>query len=77
MLVILLLEKITQSLAGRLAVCKPMTLGLTELINAHLLIFCSATEIAGGLDTAMPHQAAVIKLGFSPTIAPINTAGIG
>jgi hypothetical protein len=42
MLVILLLEKITQSLAGRLAVCKPMTLGLTELINAHLLIFFAA-----------------------------------
>jgi len=33
----LLLEKITQSLAGRVAVCNLMPLGLTELINADLL----------------------------------------
>ena len=33
----LLLEKITQSPAGRVAVCNLMPLGLTELINADLL----------------------------------------
>lgn len=33
----LLLEKITQSLAGRVAVCNLMTFSLTELINAGLL----------------------------------------
>jgi len=33
----LLLEKITQSLAGRVAVCNLMPFGLTELINADLL----------------------------------------
>lgn len=33
----LLLEKITQSLAGRVAICNLLPLGLTELINADLL----------------------------------------
>ena len=51
--------------------------GIGLFTGNTILIFCSATEIAGGLDAAMPHQAAVIKLGFSPTIAPTNTAGIG
>jgi hypothetical protein len=38
---------------------------------------CKATEIAGGFDAAIPHQAAVIKLGFPFTSAPTKTAGIG
>jgi hypothetical protein len=37
----------------------------------------TATEIAGGVDAAMPHQAAVIKVGFSFTIVPTKTAGMG
>jgi len=51
--------------------------GIGLFTGNTILIFCSATEMAGGLDAAIPHQAAVIKLGFSPTIAPTNTAGIG
>ena len=38
---------------------------------------CKATEIAGGFDAAIPHQAAVIKFGFPFTNAPTNTAGMG
>ncbi|MBA7645622.1 hypothetical protein ES703_53380 [subsurface metagenome] len=36
-----------------------------------------ATEIAGGLDAAIPHQAAVIKFGLSSTLAPTKTVGMG
>jgi hypothetical protein len=36
-----------------------------------------ATEIAGGVAAAIPHQAAVIKLGFPFTSAPTKTAGMG
>ena len=36
-----------------------------------------ATEIAGGLFAAIPHQATVIKFGLSFTLAPTKTAGMG
>jgi hypothetical protein len=38
---------------------------------------CKATEIAGGFEAAIPHQAAVINVGFSLTMVPTKTAGIG
>jgi hypothetical protein len=38
---------------------------------------CKATEIAGGFEAAIPHQAAVINVGFSFTIVPTKTAGMG
>jgi hypothetical protein len=37
----------------------------------------TATEIAGGVEAAIPHQAAVIKFGFPFTCAPTKTAGMG
>jgi hypothetical protein len=37
----------------------------------------TATEIAGGVAAAIPHQAAVMKLGFPFTCAPTKTAGMG
>jgi len=36
-----------------------------------------ATEIAGGLEQAMPTQEAVIKFGFPFTVAPTSTVGYG
>jgi hypothetical protein len=36
-----------------------------------------ATVIAGGLNAAIPHQEAIIKFGFSFTLAPTTKAGIG
>jgi hypothetical protein len=36
-----------------------------------------ATAIAGGLNAAIPHQEAIIKFGFSFTLAPTTKAGMG
>jgi hypothetical protein len=50
---------------------------LAEMPSSVNRAFCKPTEIAGGFDAAMPHQAAVIKLGFPFTSAPTKTAGMG